>query len=307
MRAGKPGAAMKAYAAGVGAILCWASLAVAVGQSLESLTPEQVLFHGLWIAGVALSLWHWLERGKPLPAWPGWRVALLGVYGIWGFHTLLVLAFSLAPHVEANILNYTWPLWIVLLGALLPGHRLRLSMMAGAALGFGGVVMVIGGERLLGSGVGMDFSGHRTGLALALAAGFCWGSFSVLLRRTGAANEPTMGLFCLLSAAAAGVVLLLNGGPILPAPGQWPVLLYLGVVPLGLSFLLWRIALQGAHMQVLGVLSFFTPLLSTLLLVLISGQSVGTPLLAGLALITGGSVVAGMGEYRRHGLQDTRA
>ena len=28
--------------------------------------------------------------------------------GIWGYHTLLVLAFANAPHLEANILNYSW-------------------------------------------------------------------------------------------------------------------------------------------------------------------------------------------------------
>ena len=65
----------------------------------------------------------WLE-------WPGWPAVLYGVHGIWGCDTLLVMAFANAPHVEANILNYTWTLWIVAPGALLPGHRLTGPIVA---------------------------------------------------------------------------------------------------------------------------------------------------------------------------------
>jgi len=298
------GAAWPAYAAGAGAILCWASLAAAIGESLRVLPPAQILFLGLLIAGLGLSAWQAWRGGRPLPAWPGWRIALLGIYGIWGFHTLLVLALSLAPPIEANVLNYTWPLWIVLLGAALPGHRLRPSMALGALAAFGGVVLVIAGPRLSGGLAALDVASARLGLGLALGAGFCWGSFTVLLRRSGAAERPLMGLFCLLSAVPAGVVMVLGGTPPLPAPAHWLPLLYLGLIPLGLSFLLWERAVRAANVQVLGVLSFFTPLLSTLLLSAVSGAPVRPGVWGGLACILGGSALAGWGE-RRQALRGT--
>ena len=293
------GTAWPAYAAGAGAVLCWASLAAAIGESLRVLPPAQVLFLGLLIAGVGLSAWQAWRGGRPLPAWPGWRVALLGVYGIWGFHTLLVLALSLAPPVEANILNYTWPLWIVLLGTALPGHRLRPTMVLGAVAAFGGVVLVIAGPRLGGGPAALDFASAHLGLGLALGAGLCWGSFTVLLRYSGAAKQPLMGLFSLLSALPAGVIMVLGGTPPLPPPAYWPPLLYLGLIPLGLSFLLWERAVRTANVQTLGVLSFFTPLLSTLLLSAVSGAPVKPTVWGGLACILAGSLLAGWGERRQ--------
>jgi drug/metabolite transporter (DMT)-like permease len=249
---------------------------------------------GLW------RLWRlWRRRGvqpRARTAWPGWRIALLGVYGIWGYHTLLVAALHMAPQIEANILNYAWPLWIVLLGALLPGHRLTWRMGAAGLLGFAGVAVVIAGGRLPGGEGGQAALAQALpGLAVALAAGVVWASFTILLRRFVPAGEAHMPLFCLLAVVPAGLVVLARGAPLAVEPAQLPLLLYFGAVPLGLSFLLWERAVQGCNVQVLGVMSFFTPVLSTLLLALVSGAAVGAPALGGLALILAASALAWRG------------
>lgn len=286
------------YLCGAGAILCWASLAAAIGRSLRGVAPEALLFWGLLVAGLALAAWE-LLRGRPQALrWPGWRVAAFGLYGIWGYHTLLVLAFAHAPQVEANVLNYTWTLWIVLLGSLLPGHRFTARIAGAGLLGFAGVVLVIGGGRWWGGGA-PELAGHGLGYALALAAGLTWSSFTVFMRRAVPAGQAPMALFCLLAAAAALAFALLRGAPLaLPGPSA-PVVVYLGLVPLGLSFVLWERAAQGAQMQVLGLMSFFTPPLSTALLSLTTGDPVGLALLAGLALILAGAALGG-GVLRGH-------
>src|SRR3972149_3327154 len=139
--------ALRPYLCGAGAIVCWASLATAIGESLRGVAPEPVLFWGLLVAGASLAGWELLRgRGRAL-RWPGWRVAAYGLGGIWGFHTLLVLAFASAPAVEANVPHHTWTLWIVLLGSLQPGHRFSARIGLAGLLGFAGVALVIGGDR----------------------------------------------------------------------------------------------------------------------------------------------------------------
>ena len=50
----------------------------------------------------------------------------LGVYGLFGFHFLLFVALRHAPPVEANLVNYLWPLVILVMAALVrDGVRLR--------------------------------------------------------------------------------------------------------------------------------------------------------------------------------------
>ncbi|MEI4927684.1 EamA family transporter, partial [Klebsiella pneumoniae] len=56
----------------------------------------------------------------------------------------LFVAFRNAPPVEANLLNYLWPLLIVLLAPLLlPGTRLTRRHLLAAATGFVGAMLVV--------------------------------------------------------------------------------------------------------------------------------------------------------------------
>ena len=57
--------------------------------------------------------------------WP-WRAWLLGVGGLFGYHFFYFLALRTAPPAEASLVNYLWPLLIVLFATLLPGQRLAL-------------------------------------------------------------------------------------------------------------------------------------------------------------------------------------
>ena len=72
----------------------------------------------------------------------GWQIPLgtlaVGVGGIFGYHFFYFRAFALAPAVEVNLINYLWPLLIVVLSPLLlKGYRLRPNHVIGALLGVG--------------------------------------------------------------------------------------------------------------------------------------------------------------------------
>src|SRR5438034_426797 len=69
---------------------------------------------------------------QPLVAW------VVGVGGLFGYHALYFLALRFAPPAEAGLLNYLWPLLIVLFSSLLPGERLAPHHIIGALLGLAG-------------------------------------------------------------------------------------------------------------------------------------------------------------------------
>ena len=104
------------------AIVLWGTLAAAVGDTLDGLAASTVVFWCLLFAAPTLIAFDALAMRRPLArafvAPP--RIVLLGVWGIFGYHAFLFEALDRAPMVEANLLNYLWPLLIVLLSPVTP-------------------------------------------------------------------------------------------------------------------------------------------------------------------------------------------
>src|ERR1700716_2473983 len=123
------------------AIALWATLA-SLGTSLSHLPPFLLTGLALMI-GSAMS-WPLVLRNRRAWAVPA-RTLALGVYGLFGFHFLLFIALRHAPPVEANLVNYLWPLLIVVLTpVLLPGWRLSTRHVLAALLGLAGAALAIG-------------------------------------------------------------------------------------------------------------------------------------------------------------------
>ena len=110
--------------AGCGAIALWGALATL--SVLAGPVPPFQMVAMTFTLGAAIGIVRARIRGVPFRAllnWPA-RVWLLGVGGLFGYHALYFAALQLAPPAEANLVNYLWPLLIVLLSAPLAGERL---------------------------------------------------------------------------------------------------------------------------------------------------------------------------------------
>lgn len=276
---------------GLLAVALWSSLAAVAGKALDDFRPATLLAVSLPVAGatlLAVDLARGLPVGSRLRAPP--RALALGLAGIGLYHACYYGAFALAPRVPANLVNYLWPILLVILGAAAEGTGLRPRALLGAAVGFSGAALAM----LAGSGEGFS-AAHLPGYGLALVAAVLWAVFSVGLPRVPGA-DGRMALFCLASGGAAAVVALVAGwGGALPSRA-WIAAVYIGVGPLGLAFGAWEAALARASPQSLGALSYLSPPISTLLLAASVGEPLRAEALLGLALVVGG---AALGASRR--------
>ena len=268
---------MTATVCALGAIVLWATLA-SLGVALAHVPP-------FLLTGLALIV-------GSVPAWPyfrQWRIPAstlaLGIYGLFGFHFLLFMALRHAPAVEANLVNYLWPLFIVVLAPLLlPGARWRWIHVAAALAGFTGAVLAIVGGRTLSGG-------FAWGYAPALASALVWATYSLLTRRVAHFPTPAIGLFGLVS----GVLALACHALLEPAAAltlRDAVLIGVtGLGPLGAAFFLWDAALKRGDPSRIGILSYLTPLASTLLLVVTSGRELTSWMVLAATLIVGAALV----------------
>jgi drug/metabolite transporter (DMT)-like permease len=239
--------------------------------------------------GGAVGAASWLvrrgaARGLRQPA----EVWGLGVGGLFGYHALYFSAMRLAPPAEAGLLNYFWPLLIVLLSALLPHELLRLHHVAGAVLGLIGTVVLFAGQDQLTLA-----AEYVPGYSAAVVAAFVWATYSVLSRRFAAVPSDAVAGFCLITAALAAVCHLAFETTVWPSnASQWLAVVALGVGPVGAAFYAWDFGVKHGDIRVLGAVSYAAPILSTLFLVLAGYAVASVPLAVAAALITGGGLLA---------------
>lgn len=272
---------MQANLYALGAIALWASLA-SLGVSLTHVPP-------FLLTGIALII-------GSVPAWPfvlrdpsQWRIPArtlaLGIYGLFAYHFLLFIALRHAPPVEANLVNYLWPLFIVVLSpVVLPGVALRLPHVLAALLGFGGAAIAIAGGRELSGALAW-------GYLPALAAAFIWATYSLLTKRVAFFPTTAIGLFGLVSGALSLVCHMLLEPAASLQWRDWGLLAVLGLGPLGGAFFLWDKALKLGDARHIGILSYITPLASTTLLIVVSGRAFSWSIALATAMIISAAIM----------------
>lgn len=269
---------------GFSAVLLWALLAwlTAISGSMPAFQLTAITFA---IGGVSLLV---LRPGsmralrQPLPVW------LLGVTGLFGYHAAYFYALRHAPPVEAGLINYLWPVLIVVFSALLPDERLRWQHLVGSALALLGAALVV----TRGQGFGLEPQ-YLSGYAAALLAAVLWSSYSVLSRRFAEVSSDAVTGFCLATAVLATACHLGFETSVWPTNwAQWAAIIALGLGPVGLAFYVWDIGVKRGDIQVLGAASYATPLLSTLVLIASGVAAYSHTVLLAALLIVAGAVLA---------------
>jgi drug/metabolite transporter (DMT)-like permease len=211
------------------------------------------------------------------------RVMVAGFWGVAFYTVILALAFGIAPERaigQVNLLNYLWPVWIVLLSAILIREKTRLlPTAAGVLLGFAGIVVARGPAELLRA--------PENPLPL----------FLVLLRRWRIPAEQggTAFHFTLCALMAAAVAAIRGEWQNLPPVGAEALfwILFGGIGPVGLAYHWWEIGVKRGHVPLISTLAYFIPIGSTLLINLLFRETMGPGLLFGAVLIAAGAWLAG--------------
>lgn len=276
-----------ATAIGAIAVLLWSMLAL-ITTGARGIPPFELTALSFAVASV-LGLAVLAARGRSSLGKLRQRPAawLLGVGGFFGFHFFYFVALGTAPAVEASLVVYLWPLLIVLFSALLPGERLRGLHVAGALMGLAGAVLLVA----RGGSVGFEAE-HSLGYLAALAAALFWSGYSVLNRLFSDVPTEAVAGYCGVTAVLAGLSHVGLETWVTPSPGQWLAVLGLGLGPVGGAFYVWDHGTKRGDLQVLGVLAYAAPLLSTLLLIAAGEGELTWKVAVACLLIVGGALVA---------------
>jgi drug/metabolite transporter (DMT)-like permease len=221
------------------------------------------------------------------------RVVLAGLLGIVAYSILLIAALALAEerHIATVMLiNYLWPIEIVLLSLLLLDRSGKAWLaVVGALVGFAGVAMARGPEAI--THPPESYLPHL----LAFIGSLLWAGYSVLLRKWGIPAEKGGSTlqFAILAIVAAFIATV--GGHWRPPADLDAATIGLvilgGVGPIGLAYYWWEIGVKQGAVRFIALLAYFIPVGSAALIGLYFHESMSPWLLPAAGLITAGALL----------------
>ncbi|WP_316776067.1 EamA family transporter [Streptomyces sasae] len=222
-----------------------------------------------------------LCRQRPRGAW-WWRSAVLGLLNMSVFFVLVYTASQLLPTSVASTVMAVSPLTMTLMAWPLVSERPRTAHLAGAAIGLGGVCLMLltGAEDISVPGV------------LASAAAMLVSSFGHILAKRWNAGTDVLastawqltagGLFLLPVAAAV------EGPPPALSPTALLAFAYVALVATALAFVAWFTGLRHLPAGTVGLIGLLNPLTGVLLGTVVAGEVLTGRQLLGLLLVLAG-------------------
>jgi drug/metabolite transporter (DMT)-like permease len=262
------------------AVLCL--LVCALLWSTGGVLIKGVDVHPLALSGTRsaiATLFMWAVLRRPRFTWSRTQIAGALAYGVTVL--LYVSAVKLTTAANAILLQYTAPIYIALFGAFFLHEK-------ATWIDWLSIVITLGGMALF----------FREGLAsknlvgdlLALASGLTFAFMNMLLRKQKAGSPLESVLLGNALAAAIGLPFLSRG---LPTLQGWGSLLLLGVFQLGLSYVLYSMAIKHVTAMEGVLFSTLEPIINPIWVMLLIGERPSAWAVVGGALVL--SAVAGRG------------
>jgi drug/metabolite transporter (DMT)-like permease len=275
---------------GFSACLMWALLALftAASGTMPPFQMNAVCFAIGALPGVLLFILkpeRLANLRQPVGAWA------TGIIGLFGYHFLYFTALRNAPAAEASMIAYLWPLFIVLGSSMLPGEKLQPVHVIGALIAFAGAALIVSART--GGGEEFTTTQRYLGYGAALACAFTWAGYSLLSRRFGQVPTDVVTAFCIATSVLSAICHLFLETTIWPdTTSQWLAVLGLGIFPVGLAFYAWDHGVKNGDIQLLGVASYASPVLSMLALIAAGFAEASWQVLTACILVPGGALIA---------------
>ena len=276
---------------GVLAILLWSSVTGMARAVTELLGPEGGAAAIYTVAACFLVLVMGLPKLKRYPL----RYVLVGGGLFVAYEVCLVLSIGLAHSrqqaIEMLVINYLWPALTVLLAVLASPKKTNLLIYPAIALAFYGVAWSISGEQ--GLSINQIVANVKTNpitYSMAFVGAFLWAIYCNLTKRL-AGGQNAITLFFIMTAIALWANYAITADQNMSLDLESATWLILAGVAMGSGYALWNYAIIGGNMVLLATLSYFTPVLSTVISSFILGLVLTDTFLQGVVLVTLGSLL----------------
>ncbi|RLA75450.1 MAG: EamA/RhaT family transporter [Epsilonproteobacteria bacterium] len=248
--------------------MLWAMIPVAAKLGQGTLDHHQYLFYSsllsfttMLVVGAYSQKLHLVLQYKTKDIL---SVVVLGFLGTYIYYLLLYFGYKYAVGLEVLVVQYLWPVLIVVFGAVVLKERLTYRKIVAVSLGFVAVVAVV----TKGDISSIDISNTKV-LILVFVGASAFALFSVLSKRITLEPIGAITGYFLVATVSSWVSMMIFSDVRLPQTADIAPIVINGVFLNGISYLFWIKALKLKDASYIAPYIYATPVLSAFLLILV--------------------------------------
>lgn len=271
-------------------VILWGLIPVVAKLGQTELDHHQFLFWSsltsfLVLLAAVIMTGHWREfKRNSLNDWV--VLSVLGLLGTYVYYLFLYLGYSKASGMEVLVVQYTWPLLIVIFSLFILKERLTLIKGIAVLLGFIGVVLVL----TKGEFQSIEIENGDVILLVGIGAA-CFALFSVLSKKITKEPLSVVTIYFFVATLAALVSMLNYSKFAIPSVSEISPILLNGILVNGFSYVFWFIALKSTEASYLAPFVFIAPILSAFYLILFFDEPFLAVYGVGLAFVVMGGLI----------------
>ncbi len=273
-------------------VLIWATTPVVGKLTLQSISSSELLFYSFPFSAAVLLIAILFRDG--MRGLRGFALRDYGIFAFMGFlgcylyYLLFFAALKIGTAQEVFILNYLWPIMLVVFASLILRERLNIRRLLGILIGFAGVATIV----FEGNEIRRSTVFNPKADLLVIFAACCYGLFSALgkkLRYDKLVATFHYYLFaCIFSTLTLPFLIELRKLSMLELFG----VIWIGTMTNGIATFLWFKALESGEVVRAASLVFLTPFVSLIYISVFLHEPITVASLAGLVLIVSGAIIA---------------
>ena len=265
-------------------ILAWSTTATVTKLLLGSINSIQILLLSSFFATMFLLIINIvkgnLKQLKEFTLKDFVRIIVVGILGTFLHNLFLYLSINKMQASQAAIINYLWPIMIVIFACIILKEKMTFRKIIAIVLSFIGVIIVTSN----GSISGLD-SNSLIGALYCILASVAYGLFSVLNKKMKYDKYLSMMLFYLSSFIVSLTYVSITKEWYLPEFNQFLGLLWIGIFISAIAFTSWALALDNGDTAKISNLAYITPFLSLIWTGLILKENITIYAIIGLVFI----------------------
>lgn len=270
-------------------ILLWGTVATVGKLLLNTLDNYQVLFYVTLFSAIAVFILSAsmgkIKLIKKYKAKDYKIFFLLGAAGTFMYNLLLYIGLRFSSAQEAFTINYTWPIWIIILASLFLKEKITYRKLIAIILSFVGVLVIISQGKF-----SINYE-NLFGNLIMLFGAFFYGIFCVLGKKYKYENTTSMFFYFISGTILSFIAMITFSSFIIPKPIEILGFFWLGGIATGIAYLFWFLALRHGDTGIMANLVFLTPFISLIFISIFLNEKILVSSFAGLIFIITGILI----------------